>query len=705
MVRLLVVGLGIIWAQVGLRVIAPPVLVAQETLRNPWTGGWNAPQFSTIDVDGDGIAELFVFDRADNRPFVFKATPQGWRWLPQVDTLFPTEKLSAWVLLRDYDGDGDKDLFTAVGSNIRVFQNLASAGAPPRWRLAYDTLTSVYYGSSTYLYCSAIDIPTITDIDNDGDTDLLVYEVLGSLIEWHRNQAQELFGRADTLIFVLQSGCWGHVFENYDYNTNQFSFVSYTCGAGQRISGEGRIYHSGGTTLAIDLNKDGLKDLIVGDDGPPYLITGFNSGSLQVAHIDPATAISPYPPIAPAYMPSFPATYYEDGTGDGLPDLIVANNSPLAGRDTWSVWLYPNTARADSPHWAMPIVGWLQRSQIDIGTAAHPTLADLNRDGYPDLLLSCEGFYTDTGQKARAYLFWGSATGFTLADTNWLNLPAYTLRNPVFTVGDIDGNGRTDLLMGTSTGALWRWEENSPGSATFSLLTQNFAGISGPAFAAPLLYDYDQDGDLDLIIGGRPGRLSLYRQEADGTFTHITDSLGQIFMNDTLSTLLGFTRPALIDLNKDGTLELLIGNLTGFLWAYLPDWNTPTAPWPKVAELPYAGGKRASPTAWMTPDSVLLLVGTVRGGVRAFTLAPGGPTANVLPAAQSKPYALSVQGSVLQFIANVPLEVEVYTLLGERLQRFSGVGEVRWAMPGPGVYVLWVRSGVGAWVEKVWVGG
>ncbi|MCX7607570.1 MAG: VCBS repeat-containing protein, partial [Bacteroidia bacterium] len=528
--RLFLLSVG--WAQLSLRSVFPIVKSFSDTLLNPWAGGWQAPQFSTIDVDGDGAQELFVFDRADHTVQVYRLQGGQWRYFPGADTLFPLQKLSAWALLRDFDADGDKDLFTSVLSNIRVFRNIAPPNSPPQWRLAYDTLVSNYAGYSTYLYSGSVDIPAITDVDADGDMDLLVYEVLGALIEWHRNQAQELWGRTDTLAFALQSSCWGHVYESYNYSTNQFAFMPYSCGPGQR---EQRIQHAGGSLLVIDLNGDGLKDLIVGDDGPPYLIAGFNTGTLQVAHIEPSTAISPYPPSSSLYLPSFPATYYEDVTGDGKPDLICANNSPLAGRDTWSVWMYPNVGRVDSPAWASPVQGWLQNTLLDVGTASHPTLADLNRDGYLDLILTCESFFTDSGPKSRAFLLWGGPNGFVLSDTNWLNLSQYVLRNPIFTVGDVDGNGRTDLLMGTSTGAIWHWEETQPGAADFQLLTQNFAGLSGPPFAAPLLYDYDGDTDMDLIVGGRNGRLSLYRQETGGSFTLVTDFLGQIELRDTVS--------------------------------------------------------------------------------------------------------------------------------------------------------------------------
>jgi len=585
-----------------------------DTLYNAWAGGLHAPQFSTIDLTADGQPELIAFDRMDNRLLVFEKQSPQWRYRPDLSFYFP--RLTHWMLLRDYDGDGDKDLFTAspVGSNVRVYRNIHPTGSPPFWQLTYDTLKSTYYGYTTALYSGAIDIPGITDIDGDGDVDFLVYEVLGTLIEWHRNKAIELLGRPDTLILELASGCWGHITEVYNQSTNEFSFSTSTCGPGQR---QLRTQHAGGSLLPIQLNGDTLIDIIVGDFGPPYLIAGYNTGTRTIAHIDPATAQAPYPLFAPAVMPDFPAAYYEDVTGDGKPDLLVANNDGLAGTDRHSVWLYLNVGRVDSPAWAPPIIGWLHNTMIDIGTGAHPTFADLNRDGYPDLILTCRQTYTPTGPSTQAWLFWGGPSGFTLADSNWLNLPQFAnLIAPIFTTGDIDGNGRLDLLMGTSTdaitGAIWRWEETSPASNNFQLLSRSFLSVSSEA--APLLYDIDNDGDLDLLVGTRNGRLALFTNQ-NGAFQLLTDYLGQIEVRDTLSTLLGYARPAILPIPGAGPL-LLVGNITGFLRVYQPDWSSPTAAWPSVGDLSVViqPGTFTSPSTWAFNDSTWLAIGLRRGG-------------------------------------------------------------------------------------------
>ena len=50
-----------------------PVFINAETqLLNPWTGGVNAAQISTLDIDQDGQDDdLLVFDKAGNKTLVF----------------------------------------------------------------------------------------------------------------------------------------------------------------------------------------------------------------------------------------------------------------------------------------------------------------------------------------------------------------------------------------------------------------------------------------------------------------------------------------------------------------------------------------------------------------------------------------------------------------------------------------------------------
>jgi hypothetical protein len=328
---------------------------------------------------------------------------------------------------------------------------------------------------------------------------------------------------------------------------------------------------------------------------------------------------------------------------------------------------------------------------IDIGTGAHPTFADLNRDGYPDLILTCRQTYTPTAPITQAWLFWGGPSGFTLADSNWLNLPQFAnLIAPIFTTGDIDGNGRLDLLMGTSTdaitGAIWRWEETSPASNNFQLLSRSFLSVSSEP--APLLYDIDNDGDLDLLVGTRNGRIALFTNQ-NGAFQLLTDYLGQIEVRDTLSTLLGYARPAILPIPEAGTF-LLVGNITGFLRVYQPDWSSPTAAWPSVGDLSVViqPGTFTSPSTWAFNDSTWLAIGLRRGGVTLYRL-ESFAASFAPPQAPAHTYRLTRTETGFYLHTTTPLTLTLLTPLGQTLWETTSSQPTFFEKPHtPGLYLL-----------------
>ena len=48
-----------------------PVINNNDTLKNPWAGGFNSVQISKIDLNNDQIEDLFVFDKSCNKVITF----------------------------------------------------------------------------------------------------------------------------------------------------------------------------------------------------------------------------------------------------------------------------------------------------------------------------------------------------------------------------------------------------------------------------------------------------------------------------------------------------------------------------------------------------------------------------------------------------------------------------------------------------------
>ncbi len=123
---------------------------------------------------------------------------------------------------------------------------------------------------------------------------------------------------------------------------------------------------------------------------------------------------------------------------------------------------------------------------------------------------------------------------------------------PTFT--DIDGDGLIDLIIGYFDGSLSHYEQNSSNSTLFSLVTQDFNLIDVGFYAKPTFTDLDNDGLLDLIIGESDGNLNHYEQNSIGSqsFTLVTNNFNSILVVDNAA-------PTFTDIDNDGLLDLLVG--------------------------------------------------------------------------------------------------------------------------------------------------
>lgn len=192
----------------------PTVSVNGRALLNPWAGGLNATQYSTIRLNSDSRDDLMVFDRTTSKVSTFVAidNPAGtgttWQYAPEYETAFPA--ISGWVLLVDYDFDGKKDIFTVGAGNVLVYHNESQTGQVA-FKLTVNPIMTESFSGMIQLYISSVDIPIITDYDDDGDIDIITFDVTGNLISYQQNMSVERTGKKGGLDFKrYQNLCWGH---------------------------------------------------------------------------------------------------------------------------------------------------------------------------------------------------------------------------------------------------------------------------------------------------------------------------------------------------------------------------------------------------------------------------------------------------------------------------------------------------------------
>lgn len=132
---------------------------------------------------------------------------------------------------------------------------------------------------------------------------------------------------------------------------------------------------------------------------------------------------------------------------------------------------------------------------------------------------------------------------------------------PIFT--DLDKDGLLDLLIGEYIGLITHFEQNAINSTEFTRVPGYFSGIDVDNYSAPTITDLDGDGLLDLLVGEIFGKLYHYEQNSanSSSFTLISNNFNGIDV--------GFdSTPTFTDLDGDGLLDLIVGEYDGYINYY-----------------------------------------------------------------------------------------------------------------------------------------
>lgn len=587
-----------------------------QPLKNAWVGGLNSAHFNQIDLNMDGIKDLVVFDtHRDKLTTYLNSGTSGmvdYVYAPQYELLFP--KIYSWIRLKDFDNDGKEDIFTYGFAGIKIYKNTSTVAGGLSFSLYIPNLNSDQGGlAPSNILLTYVDYPAIDDIDGDGDLDVLAFYGLGTLIEFHRNLSVENTGNADTLWMELQHRCWGWMAENSEDNsiTLHIDVVDTTIHNWCVNSFKGSTVqppqtgskHTGSTMLLLDLNGDSLKDLILGDTDFPNLVALYNGGTLDTARM---TSLEYNFPASdtPAHVFSLSTADYLDLDNDGKKDLLVGAMSPgwenPKSDNIASTWFYKNTGTTASPILHLQTKSFLQGEMIDAGSNSHPVLFDYDGDSLLDLFIGNYGILDSTWMDPLSNLFGfhksnitlykntGTATqpAFTLVTNDFAGMHSLGLVGAYLTFGDLNGDGKPDMIMGDTTGKLHYFQNTAPTGYPLQLtyITGNYQGIDVGMFSIPQLIDLDGDSLLDLAIGykGKPWTpdsvyyfwktsISYYRNTGTVTapvFTLQTDSLGGVNVNDNYFHYSdGYSAPYFYR-DSSGTLYLFTGSGTGMIFYY-----------------------------------------------------------------------------------------------------------------------------------------
>jgi hypothetical protein len=130
-------------------------------------------------------------------------------------------------------------------------------------------------------------------------------------------------------------------------------------------------------------------------------------------------------------------------------------------------------------------------------------------------------------------------------------------------LGDLDGDGDLDLLVGEASGGMNHFENvGSATRASFVLADDDLLPPAATRRSVPLLVDWDADGDLDLGVGTEADGILYYENRGDARAARFTLAESPF---PPASELPSLAAPAFGDLDGDGTPELIVGGLGGGL--------------------------------------------------------------------------------------------------------------------------------------------
>ncbi len=241
-----------------------------------------------------------------------------------------------------------------------------------------------------------------------------------------------------------------------------------------------------------------------------------------------------------ADLPGIERATWGDYDNDGdLDVLLFGNNAPTSGetklyRNYSGLFITDTVASA-----ALPNV------RYDAAAA----WGDYDNDGDLDILLTG---YSDSGNPIATV--YRNDNGVFNADTA-ASAGLTGVDYSAVAWGDYDNDGDLDILLtgyGPGYTPVSRLYRNDPAPGTGRIFTDINAGLTDVWFSAAAWGDYDNDGDLDILLAGvdsSNNRLSrVYRNNGDGSFTNIGAGLPGV----------DYGAVAWGDYDNDGDLDILL---------------------------------------------------------------------------------------------------------------------------------------------------
>ncbi len=499
----------------------------------------------------------------------------------------------------DVDGDGDLDVlsFESGGSYVSYYRNLQEEDNLPKDTMKFElgdrcfgkfkeggTSGDITLSNDIDLCASRLkggDTPTrggglhsgstvmAYDQDGDGDLELLLGDIGGNNLVYLENNGSE---SEDLMNYVSNN------FPEYDFPVNMDGFLA--------------AHH-------VDIDADGLIDILVSPNVPNrgqnvdniwyYKNTGNPDLRFDFRQRDFLTEET-------LDFGSYSVPIFIDENGDGLMDILVGSGGYHSQLNSEKLFLalLRNVGTESEPAFELIDEDFLGFSEY-FEEASNPSIAagDLDSDGDIDLLIAdIEGdlfYYENTaGSRSEPMTFTGSPV------INYMDIKGKGRARPA--IVDLNDDGLNDIVIGETRvnfnitdpndlhfgtvayyqnqGTIGEPEFNpdpfsAPNTNTLGRMhTKTLVGNQQTTATAP--HFITVDNELQVLLGSESGKIKRYainRQELYQQF-ELLDSIVDGIDEGRYTTVNTY------DIDNDGYLEMMIGNLRGGISFYNTEYKS-----------------------------------------------------------------------------------------------------------------------------------